>query len=569
MGLSSSLQIGRTGLMASQTALETAGNNLANIATEGYHRQTVTLAPNPNREIQQNMFIGTGVHVDAITRQIDEALEARLRSAISEESRSLARQELLKQIEVIENEFSEVDLSTRLNMFFNAWDRLAGNPQDNSLRTLVTSEAQNLSSFIRDIRDDLSTMRTTVDSDIRNNVKAVDDLLDRIEILNLEIAVQDQGTGGASGLRDQRDMLLTDLAQYFDISTVEQANGSVDVFVGSLPIIINGQSRGVDYITHTIDGVLRTDVVIADDQSILDISSGKIGALVEFKNNDLEEAITTLDTFTNELIFEVNKLHSSGRGLDLVDSVTGTEKVQDATVALNDAATYLDFTPVHGSFQVHVVQKSTGQRVTTNVFVDLDGINPAADTTLNSLTADIDAITNISASVTASGQLQITVDSSDYEFSFSQDSSGALAALGINTFFTGSDAMDIRVNTVLTASPRLIAVSGDPDSTGDNTNALAIAALRDQPVTGLNNLSVNEYWSRHVETYAVRLSQAESEVEADAVVREALQTQQQAYSGVNADEETINLIQYQRAFQASARFITVVDELMQTLISMA
>ncbi len=569
MGLSSSLQIGRTGLMASQTALETAGNNLANIATEGYHRQTVTLAPNPNREILQNIFIGTGVHVEAITRQIDEALESRLRSAISEESRSLARQELLEQIEVIENEFSDVDLSTRLNLFFNAWDRLAGNPQDNSLRTLVTSEAGNLSSFIRDVRDDLSTMRSTVESDIRNNVNTVDDLLERIENLNTQIAVQDQGTGGASGLRDQRDVLLTELAQYFDISTVEQANGSVDVFVGSLPIIINGQSRGVDYITHTIDGELRTDVVIADDESILDISSGKIGALVEFKNNDLEEAITTLDTFTNQLIFEVNKLHSSGRGLDLVSSVTGTGKVEDATLSLNDPDTYLDFTPTHGSFQVHVIQKSTGQRMTTTVTVDLDGINPAADTTLNSLTADIDAIANISASVTSAGELEITADSSDYEFCFSEDSSGALAALGINTFFTGGDALDIRVNPVLSGSPRLIAVSADPDSTGDNTNALAISALRGESISGLNNLSLSDYWSRHVETYAVRLSQAKEEVTADAVVREALQTQQQAYSGVNADEETINLIQFLRAFQASARFITVVDELMQTLISMA
>src|SRR5690606_1014228 len=103
---------------------------------------------------------------------------------------------------------------------------------------------------------------------------------------------------------------------------------------------------------------------------------------------------------------------------------------------------------------------------------------------------------------------------------------------------------------------------------GDNRNALAIVALREQGVAALSGFSLTQYWNRHVEDFAARLGQAKSAVAADTVVRENLEAQQQSVSGVNADEEAIDLIRYQRAYQASARFLTVVDELLQTLMAL-
>ena len=75
MSLSSALQIGRSGILASQTALEVAGNNLANVATPGYHRQTVSLTPTQGDQISRNITLGQGVTVESITRNISEALE--------------------------------------------------------------------------------------------------------------------------------------------------------------------------------------------------------------------------------------------------------------------------------------------------------------------------------------------------------------------------------------------------------------------------------------------------------------------------------------------------------------
>ena len=98
MGLSGALQIGRSALLTSQSALEVVGHNLANMATPGYHRQTVAIAPVRSQEIQQGIFVGRGVTLEAITRRIDEALEARLRGSIADQSYSLARKDLLRLI---------------------------------------------------------------------------------------------------------------------------------------------------------------------------------------------------------------------------------------------------------------------------------------------------------------------------------------------------------------------------------------------------------------------------------------------------------------------------------------
>lgn len=567
MALGGALQIGRSGLMSAQTALEVTGSNMANLATRGYHRQSVALAAAPDHEIQQGVFVGQGVQLDSIDRVIDDALEARLRNSITGESGSAMLESLFERVEAIENEFTDIDLSSRLTEFFNAFSNLANNPQDLSLRTLVISEASTLTDFIRDMRTEFTDLRTQVDRSAAQAVATVNDLLTRIETLNTSVALAEGGAGTASGLRDQRDALLGELAQYLDISTVETPTGNIDIYVGSLPIVINGKSRGVDLKTETVNGEVVTSVVIAEDQSPLNISTGELGALSRFRLQDLDDAIDTLDTFAEQLIWQVNRLHTQSQGIAGSSRITGNVRVADATVALNDADADLDLPPSHGSFEVNITQRSTGQRVTTTVFVDLDGLN-ANDTTLTSLVADLDAITNLTATATADGRLDLAAAGNDFQITFSNDTSGVLASLGINTFFSGKDAFDIAVEDRIVQAPSLLAVA-QGHLPGDNRTALAISALRDEPVTALGDLSLTRYWNRHVEDFAIRLGQTREQAAADSVVRANLEEQQQAMSGVNPDEEAINLIRYQRAYQASARFLTIVDEMIETLLALA
>lgn len=567
MGLTSALYVGRSGLTAAQTAIEVTGQNLANVATPGYHRQTVALSPVGDSKVGQGLFIGRGVRVAEITRNINEALEARVRDSIADEQSATVRRDILSQIEAIEGELSSGSVSNQLFEFFNGWSELANNPLDNSVRTLVTQQGNALASFIQNIRSELGELRVQVDDRIDLAARNVDDLLTEIEKVQRSISAIEGGSSGAHNLRDQRDALISELSQYLDVSVNEHDDGQLDIFVGSLPVILNGKSRGLEVSRRTVDGELIIDVRTKADGSILEPTTGELGALVETRKTDVIAAINTLDEFTNQLIYQVNKVHSQGQGLQGFSSVTGTTRVWDAATALSSEDTGLAFEAKHGSFEVNVVQKSTGAKQTYVVNIDLDGIDAANDTSLNDIVAQLGGIDNLTASVTPAGQLQIAANGADYELTFSNDSSGALAALGVNTFFAGTSAADIEMNQQVLRNPSLLA-AGLGHIEGDNRNAIAVAQLREQPLTDLGGLSVVEVWNRHVEDYAVRLGQTIQDVQSKGVVRSSLESQQQAISGVNADEEAINLLTYQRAYQGSARFLSVVDELMQTLLGL-
>lgn len=566
MGLSGALQIGRSGLLASQTGIEVTGNNLSNIATPGYHRQSVTQVPTQSQEIQRGIFLGQGVQVQQVVRHVNEALENRIRNGISDQSFSQAQQTLLSQIEAAQNELSDIDLTTKLGEFFNAFSELANTPEDNAVRTVVVQQGRALGDFIRQLKTEITDQRIQLDNSIDSAALAADDLLSQIGAVNLQIVKAESGAGGANGLRDQRDALLTELSQYLDISVAEQPSGSVDIFVGSLPVLLNNTNRGIELRKETVNGDLQIDVIIRDDGSVLQATSGEIAGLVNGREDTLNNAINVLDQFAGQLIFQLNRIHSQGQSLSGFDQVTAASQVADTTVSLNDPATDLDFVPEHGSFQLHIKEQSTGQRETSTVSIDLDGISPAGDTTLASLAASINAVPSVTAAITLDGRLQITA-ANGHELSFSDDTSGVLAALGINTFFTGNNASDIQLNSVVEQDPgKLAAALGH--ITGDNQTALAITGLREQGISELSNFSLTEFWQRHVQDYAVRNGQAQQKLEADTIVRANLEAQQQAVSGVNADEEAINLLVFQRAYQGSARFISVVDELLQTLLSL-
>ncbi|MCZ6612864.1 MAG: flagellar hook-associated protein FlgK, partial [Planctomycetota bacterium] len=157
---------------------------------------------------------------------------------------------------------------------------------------------------------------------------------------------------------------------------------------------------------------------------------------------------------------------------------------------------------------------------------------------------------------------------SGYEISFSDDTSGALAALGINTFFTGMNAATIGVSQTVVDDPNLLA-AGSRHVAGSNGTALGLADLSNVQFTELGGRSMREFWQHSVNALAVQAAASNTAVNASRLVRESLAAQVQAVSGVSLDEETINLLMFQRQFQAAARFIRVTDEMLQTLMSIA
>jgi flagellar hook-associated protein 1 FlgK len=579
MPLTASLQIGRSALMASQLAIQVTGNNFANAATPGYSRQLVALAPSRDSRYG-NAFIGRGVEVQGINRQVDSALQARLWAGISHEEAAGTDHQLLSAVESSINELTDTDLSSQLSAFFNNWSELANSPGDAASRSLVVQQGRTLAGFIQTTRSDLSNLRTQIDGQLDANIARADQLMSTIATLNSSIVTSEGGAGTANGLRDQRDALISELSQLMDVTAVEQPSGSIDILVGSQPLVLGGVSRGLELQRETTASGVSVSVGLREPRQRLEVASGRIGALVAQRGQLVDDTISRLDTIASQLIFQVNRIHSTGYSSTPMTSVRGTQTIAtaDQSLALNDPANQtfanLPFAATNGGFLVTVRNAQTGSTQTVRVDVDLDGINNAGqsgfvdDTSAADITSSLNGIPNLSASLNADGTLSINA-ASGYDVSFSEDTSGALAVLGVNTYFTGQNGADIAVRQDLIDQPGLLnagrTVGGQPV---DNGAALAISQLQDQANGALGGQTIRGAWLDSVQSIGLRTTAAATRSTSATTVRENLEAQRAAVSGVSVDEESINLITYQRQYQASARFISVVDEMTQTLIQM-
>lgn len=575
MGLTSSLLIGRTALTASQVALQLTGNNIANAATVGYHRQRIGLTPLPGESIGASGFLGRGVGVSDIQRIVDPALQARVRASASDEQAANVELSILNNLESLTNELSNNDLSSQLSAFFNSFSELANNPAGTATRTTVVEQGVSLAAYIRSMRSDMIDQRQQIDTQLGTNVQRADELLSDIASLNGSIVNAELGRGQEGGLRDQRDELIGQLSELMDVSVVEQDNGSADILVDSVPVVQGTVSRGLHMDVQSGANGLDVRVQTKTKPEELTISSGKIGALLTQRTKALNSTIDDLDTVASQLIYQVNRLHTSGRPDGRLTDTTGwlTVAPADQALSLNDPtnATFagLPYQAKNGSFQVTITDEN-GNQSTSTVFVDLDGIDASGavgygnDTTLSSLTADLDAIPNLHAQITPGGQLRLYTDTG-FDVSFSQDTSGALAVLGIGTFFTGKDGSDIGVSDLLQSDPRML-VTGSGDGTNDT--ALAIAGLRDQPLDELNGSTITDKWLSTVERNSVKTSAAATRAQALSSVRQSLEAQEASMSGVSLDEESVNLITYQQQYQSAARFISVTNNLTDVLLNL-
>lgn len=564
MSLNGALNIGRSAIVASQAAMQVAGNNMANAATKGYHRRTVHLAAAGDELIQRAQFVGTGVQLLAIRREVDTAMQSRFRNASSQENSALISQRFLTALETIQNELTDNDLSSELSNFFNSFSELANNPEDHAVRTLVIEHGRNLANRLSTLLNQHNDILAEVDRAPATAVLTADGIVDRIAQLNIQIAQTEQGRSQANALRDQRDLLIDELAEFLDVSVVEQPNGALDVFVGSIPVVLSGISRGLEMRTQSVGNQVEVTIRVAADGTQLQVDAGRIGGLMQQRSQTVQPAIDDLNTFASQLIFEVNRQHAQGQGRTGQTSVTGTYGVNDPTATLNSAAAGLDFPISNGSFFIHVTHQATGLRTTHQI-----NVNGNADS-LNDLINEINVVVgvpNVTAATGLGNTLTLTA-ASGFQISFSDDTSSALAALGINTFFDGANASDIDINQIVANDPDRLA-AGAGHVPGSNGTALAMANLQNQQITALSGRSLREFWQESVNGLAVRTAAANDSVDATRLVRESLSAQIQAVSGVSLDEEAINLLLFQRQFQAAARFIAVIDETLQTLLSIA
>ena len=197
--------------------------------------------------------------------------------------------------------------------------------------------------------------------------------------------------------------------------------------------------------------------------------------------------------------------------------------------------------------------------------MDLNGLDH--DTTLEDLADALNAIDGIAAEITVGRGLKITSTDPNQVFAFSDDTSGLLAALGMNTFFSGDSALGLSVNSVLKEDPAKFAASRGGIG-ADTDNAVELASFLDRPLDSQNGASLSVLYDRFVADTTQGATIASSVAAGARVFTMSLEGQKMALSGVNLDEEAVRMMAYQRAFQASSKYIVTLDELFELLVTL-
>jgi len=561
--LFSALNIARSGLEAAQVQLDVAGHNVANVNTEGYSRQRVTLTTrSPVTETYGEL--GRGVQVSDIARVREDFLDTVYRQQVQGLGSAQVRASYFSQIEDLFQEPGESGFGTQLSSFFDALNDFANNVEEQAVRTSVITQSQSLASSLNQLAEELYALRTNANEEVKNSVPEINSLTARIASLNTTISQSEIGGHKANDLRDERDQLLDDLSRLVNISYRERSDGQVNVFISG-GILISGEDARelVAEKDSTIDPE-RSDLVtvrFADNGLAVDIRDGELYGALMARDTDLAEVSTRLDQIAGSIIEEINKIHSTGNGLDaLSGTISGTNAVSDPATALSSAGLPFDVTA--GSFDLVVYNGSGTATVSTVTITD--------STTLDDLVTGLNAISNFSASVGSDNTLRLGTTGT-YAFSFANDSSGALTALGINGLFTGYDASTIAVSESIQENSSLLTsgYSTDVLNTGDNTAALALADVQNALVFDSGTATIQNFYESTIVRVGVDAQANSTTLDVQQAFVDDFQGRRQEVSGVSIDEEVTSLLLYERAYQAAARVITIADRMLDVLMNMA
>ncbi|PLX91419.1 MAG: flagellar hook-associated protein FlgK [Desulfuromonas sp.] len=549
MGLAAALNTGKTSLFASQKSIEIAGNNIANVNTEGYSRQTAVLGDIPSLEFG-GFFVGTGVRVNNIEREYDVFINEQLLDKSQELGAEDAKATPLSELERVFS-VGEDNLATEIDRFFDAWQELSANPSGQVERDIVIQRGELLASSFNSVARDLDNVRSNINETVASEIDGVNLKLNQIADLNTKIQTIEANGQSANSFRDQRDLLLQELTYTLGVQSYEETGGAVNIQLpGGLPLVQNGSALQLEATPKGEDLVLTLNI----GESSFDVKGknlgGKFQGLFELRDEFIPTLKADLDLTAYELVQEVNNLHAQGMGLD--------------------GSTGVAFFNNPGN---HTTQSYSDPDLATafsagNLSIEINGTPNTvafAGGSLNDLASAINAAA-LGTTATVSQQ-----DDGSYVMMLTPDTAGQSVQLDMSEISGSYDAPEFSMPNIsdlisISIQDTSKVAAGTGSAPGDNTNALAISALKDQNTIKGEDTFVSFYGkmaaSVGIEAGQNRLAQSGA---ADSLTQ--LKNLRDGAVGVSIEEEMINLIKFQRGFEASAKLLSTVDELMVTVLN--
>jgi len=469
-GLFNALNAARTSLEVNQKSIEIIGNNISNVNTEGYSRQTAVLETYPAMNFG-DFFIGQGVRITDVERDHNVFIEQQIITKSSDFGYQDSMTNPLAQMEQIFT-IGEDNISTDIDSFFDSLQELTADPSDLVLRNNVILQGDVLATSFNNAYDDLSNIQENINDTIFSKIETVNSTLAAIADLNDRIySIEIQGQT-ANSARDEREKLIKEMAQAVGAQAYEDKNGMMSVVLpGGLPLVQGNMAMTITAETNGLDLDLMLQAGGVERQIDGSMVGGEFAGLLYLRDDFIPELKGDLDKLAYEIATQVNFQHMAGGALD----------------------------------------SSTG-----NLFFEMPP--------------------NYDPAVTTPGADQ-------YE--------GAARAMAV----------------AITDPVKVAAGAASTDvAPGDNTNALLLSNIGDVYLVDGTDTFTSMY-GKIAAKVGVEASQNDLNLQGaeDALVQ--LENFRDGFSGVSLEEEMISLIQFQRGFESSAKFLSTVDEMMSTIMS--
>ncbi len=550
-GLLSALNLARSGMAASQKSMEVVGNNVANVNTEGYSRQTIQSEALPTVE-SGGLSFGQGVQISGIDRAQDSFITDRLRAAGEQLGDAEAKASPLADLERILN-IGEDSLAGKIDDFFGAWQELSLNPGGEVERGIVMRSAEVLGTQFNEVETSLDRLRHSIDSSLSAKIGGVNAKLEQVASLNGKIQQSLAVGKDPNTALDQRDQLLQDLSQSIGASAVQGEKGMVSVHLpGGLTLV--QETNAYELSTgESQNGVQDYTLEMGSSTMTLQRSDlgGEFGGLVDVRDEVVTTVQEDIDSLRTHLIQTVNGQHSRGTGLD---GSTGQNFFKPATQWTNDN-TFASTSPsgLGGGDLTIEFEGSADQSVSIASGATLEEVREAINT------AGIGVVATIAGDENGDYALQLaSTDSSASITSISGDS------LGFGGFTEHVGAGDSGLHLAIDDIDAVAA--GTTDAPGDNANAKAIASLVDDTTVD-GTYAFGDFYGKIAAEVGIEVQQNDFQRTSFQDTLDQLKNRRDEIAGVSIDESMIDLQRYQKSFQASAKYMTTVDQMMQTLLN--
>ena len=535
--MASIYDVGTSALTSMQRAIATTGHNIANVNTEGYSRQEVSLSTlNPERV--GSVEIGTGVEVSRIKRAHDQFLISDVQSRSSSNGYYQLYASTAQNIDGLLSDPS-TGIAPAIDKFFAAMEAVAANPNSSPERQVMLSEAQMLASRFNYVDGRLGEYATEL-----NMTDEINALADDIARFNETIV----SLGGRSGnmpndLLDKRDLAIKNLSELVRVETNLQEDGALNVTIGrGQRLVIGSQAEvlRIDFPTSQ-EGPARLFLSVpsgAESEVTSKLTGGELGGCLDAGSKLINSTRREIGLLAAGITETFNRQHALG---DDLNGQPGGDFFLPVEASVVGSRTNTGLVTVTATLTDETVLVSDGY----SVQYEGDGIR------LTNLRSGASELVN--GGVIDLGGFSIDVPANDPAF------------LGDTFYVEPTSGAAGRMSVALT-DPMEIAAADRDGNVGDNRNVLSLIGLRDAETLKSGSQSYSSLFGATLSGIAVETRSAQSNAETEQVLLHSAEDRLEGLRGVNLDEEATNLIRYQQAYQAAAQVISVANDIFDTLL---